>query len=143
MKPVAPRHEFGELCAAALRALTGDAELSWHGRMFHCGERPLPTHAPHLRLDSETAPLPDRRAAADGMALLLRYSDPELRRRLRPEDAIERLVYELLEQLRVETLAPGEMPASEAISAIVADAMPFWANTRVAASRMLWRRASR
>ena len=101
---------LGELCAAALRALTGDAKLTWHGRMFHRGDRPLPAHAPHLRLDAETAPLPDQRAAADGMALLLRHSDAELRRRLRPEDAIERLVYELLEQLRVETLAPGEMP---------------------------------
>ena len=65
---------LGELCAAALRALTGDAKLSWHGRLFHRGDRPLPTYAPHLRLDAETAPLADRRAAADGMALLLRHS---------------------------------------------------------------------
>src|SRR5690349_2814864 len=40
-------------------------------------------------------------------------------------------------------MAPGLMPASEAISAMVAAAIPFWENTLVAAAKMLWRRASR
>ncbi|MEA3252236.1 MAG: hypothetical protein U9Q35_11915 [Pseudomonadota bacterium] len=53
---------------------------------------------------------PCLRVNLDGMALRLLHSDAALHRRLCPEDAIERLVFELLEQLRVETRVPGDMP---------------------------------
>lgn len=99
-----------ELCAASLRAITGDATLHYRGRRLYRGESRLPAHAPHLRIDPAEDDFVDCRAAADGMALRLLHSDAALHRRLCPEDAIERLVFELLEQLRVETRAPGDMP---------------------------------
>ncbi|MBD5800973.1 Aerobic cobaltochelatase subunit CobT [Azoarcus sp. Aa7] len=99
-----------ELCAATLRALTGEATLHYRGRRLYAGERAVPVHAPHLRVDPGEDGFADCRAAADGTALRLLHSDAALHRRLCPADAVERLVFELLEQLRVETLAPADMP---------------------------------
>ncbi|GAA0638443.1 cobalamin biosynthesis protein CobT [Halomonas beimenensis] len=102
------------LCAASLRALTGRRDLHYRGRRLYQGEARLPTHAPHLRLDTGQAAFADCRAAADGMALRLLHSDARWHREHCPEGAVERLVFELLEQLRVETLAPADMPGMAA-----------------------------
>lgn len=102
-----------ELCAASIRALAGDAQLHYRGGVLHRGHAPLRFLAPHLRDDSVAAGFEDfgsRRGLADAMALRLRHSDPALHRELAPTDPVERLVFEMLEQLRVETLAPEEMP---------------------------------
>ncbi|MBB3189958.1 cobaltochelatase CobT-related protein [Halomonas cerina] len=99
-----------ELCAASLRAMTGEAGLHYRGRRLYQGETRLPTHAPHLRIDPAQDDFADCRAAADGMALRLLHSDATLHRDRCPEDPIEHLVFELLEQLRVETRAPNDMP---------------------------------
>ncbi|WP_206998642.1 cobaltochelatase CobT-related protein [Trinickia mobilis] len=98
------------LCAAAVRALTGDTALHYRdGRL--CRElRPLPLHAPHLRTDPLSDDFASLRGAADGAALRLTHSDLDLHRQLCPDERIERLVFELLEQLRCETLAPPGMP---------------------------------
>lgn len=103
-----------ELCAATLRALTGDAALHYRGRRLYAGARPLPMHAPHLRVDPAEDGFADCRAAADGMALRLLHSDADLHRSLCPADPVERLVFELLEQLRVETRVPADMPGMAA-----------------------------
>lgn len=99
-----------ELCAATLRALTGRPALHYRGRRLYAGERSVPVHAPHLRVDAGVDAFADCRAAADGIALRLMHSDPALHARVVPADPVERLVFELLEQLRVETLAPATMP---------------------------------
>ncbi|SIR40053.1 cobaltochelatase CobT [Aromatoleum tolulyticum] len=99
-----------ELCAATLRALTGRPALHYRGRRLYAGERLVTQHAPHLRVDPGEDGFTDCRAAADGAALRLLYSDAGLHARLCPADPVERLVFELLEQLRVETLAPADMP---------------------------------
>ena len=44
------------------------------------------------------------RGAADGLALRIRLSDPQLHQNLRPENPVERLLFELFEQFRVEAL---------------------------------------
>ena len=104
------RQREEELCAAAIRALTGDAELCYRGRRLHRGERPVPVLAPHLRGDMLEDDFEAARGAADAVGLRLRLSDAGLHRSLAPEDPVERAVFELLEQLRVEALAPPEMP---------------------------------
>lgn len=104
------QQKIEELCAATLRAMTGDASLHYRGRRLHKGSHALPMHAPHLRVDPDLDDFADCRAAADGMALRLLHSDADLHRSLCPQDRIERLVFELLEQLRVETLVPADMP---------------------------------
>lgn len=98
------------LCAASARALADDPALHFtNGRLFR-GYRPLPAHAPHLRMAAEHRDLASLRAVADAQALRLRHSDAALFARLAPEPPVERLVFELLEQLRVESLAPESMP---------------------------------
>lgn len=98
------------LCAAAVRALTGDAALHYRAGRLCRGQRPLPLYAPHLRTDPQVDDLTSLRGAADGAALRIRYSDAELHGSLCPDDPVARLVFELLEQLRCEALAPAGMP---------------------------------
>ncbi|WP_104205077.1 cobaltochelatase CobT-related protein [Billgrantia saliphila] len=99
-----------ELCAASLRAMTGHLDLHYRGRRLYQGEARLPTHAPHLRIDPGQDDFADCRAVADGIALRLLHSDASLHRQCCPKDPVERLVFELLEQLRVETRTPDVMP---------------------------------
>ena len=110
MSSVRQQQQVEELCAATLRAMTGDGELQYRGHLLHRGERALRTWAPHLRIEAEAESLPALRAHTDGMALRLLHSDAALHREHCPPDPLERLVFELLEQLRVETLAPVTMP---------------------------------
>ncbi|MGC3986595.1 MAG: cobalt chelatase [Pseudorhodoferax sp.] len=100
-----------ELCVGAIRALSGEADLHYRGRRLHRGRQPLPLFGPHL------APALERgddagsfRGAADGIALRLAHSDVALHRRLCPQPPVERLLFELLEQLRCEALADPAMP---------------------------------
>ena len=99
-----------ELCGAAVRALTGDRELHMRARGLYRGRQRLALQAPHLRTDPERDDLTDHRGAADGMALRLLHSDPALHRSLCPDDPVQRLIFDLLEQLRVESLAPAARP---------------------------------
>ena len=108
----AARHQqiVEELCAAPIRALAGDADLHFRARRLHRGRRALPLFAPHLHPDLDTDDFGSFRGAADGLALRLLHSDAPLHERLRPDEPLERLVFELLEQIRVEALVPPGMP---------------------------------
>ncbi|MEA3132066.1 MAG: cobaltochelatase CobT, partial [Paraburkholderia sp.] len=98
------------LCAATVRALTGDASLHYREGRLCRDLRPLPLHAPHLRTDPQQDALASLRGAADGAAMRLMHSDAALHSRLCPPDPVERLMFELLEQLRCETQTPPGMP---------------------------------
>ncbi|AKM31161.1 cobalt chelatase [Pandoraea faecigallinarum] len=115
-REAAQRAARGEaLCAATVRALTGDAALHYSGARLCRNMRPLPLHAPHLQtLPPPADPLMTMRGAADGAALRLRHSDAALHRTLQPDASLERLLFELLEQLRCETFIPPGMPGIEA-----------------------------
>ncbi|AOY94584.1 cobalt chelatase [Cupriavidus sp. USMAA2-4] len=102
-----------ELCAAAARALSGDASLHYRAGRLSRGLRPLPLQAPHLRADTADG-LAGQRGAADGVALRLAYSDAAVHRALCPHDPLERLLFEWLEQMRCEALVP---PALRGVAA--------------------------
>ncbi|AYM75686.1 cobalt chelatase [Janthinobacterium agaricidamnosum] len=102
------QQETDELCAGAIRALSGVASVRYRGRRLHDGHRPLPIHAAHLQPDAALQDLPSLRGAADSVALRLLHTDAALHKSLCPLDPVARLVFELLEQLRVETLAPDQ-----------------------------------
>jgi cobaltochelatase CobT len=97
------------LCAAAVRALTGDAALHYRGGRLCRRLRPLPLHAPHLRSSAYEDDFASLRGAADGAALRLMHSDAALHRRLCPVDPVERLLFELFEQVRCEAQVPPGM----------------------------------
>ena len=99
-----------ELCAASIRALTGEADLHFRGQRLYRAGRALPPFGPHLHPSLEHDDFGSFRGAADGIALRLAHSDPALHRRLAPADPLERMVFELLEQLRVESLVPEALP---------------------------------
>ncbi|RSN41991.1 cobalt chelatase [Amycolatopsis sp. WAC 04197] len=103
------RNQVEELCAAAVRALSGDPALHFRARRLHRGREPLPLHAPHLRQSADDD-LMSSRGIADGIALRLTTSDAALHRYLSPSDPAERGIFELLEQFRVESLPPADMP---------------------------------
>lgn len=99
-----------ELCAASIRALAGDADLHFRGGRLHRAGRLLPPFGPHLHPSLETDDFGSFRGAADGIALRLARSDAALHRSLAPGDPVAWLIFDLLEQLRVESLAPDAMP---------------------------------
>ena len=99
-----------ELCAASIRALTGESDLRFRGRRLHRGVRRLPLFAPHLHPSLERDDFASFRGAADGLALRLMLSDATLHALLAPADPVERLLIDWLEQFRVESLAPASLP---------------------------------
>ncbi|MES2993190.1 MAG: cobalt chelatase [Pseudomonadota bacterium] len=106
------RHQerIEELCAAAIRALSGERDLHFRGRRLHRGRRALPLYAPHLNPSLDTDDFASFRGAADGFGLRLAHSDAKLHARLCPTDPVERMVFELLEQFRCEARADDALP---------------------------------
>ena len=102
------QQEMDELCAGAIRALSASPAIRYRGRRLHDGHCPLPIHAAHLQPDAALQDLPSLRGAADSVALRLLHTDAALHKSLCPVEPVARLVFELLEQLRVETLAPDQ-----------------------------------
>lgn len=99
------RHRVDALCAAAMRALSGDREVHFRARALHRGDTPLRIDAPHLHPD-EDGDFGSFRGAADGIALRLSHSNPALHATTAPAGPVARLIHELLEQFRVEALVP-------------------------------------
>jgi cobaltochelatase CobT len=97
---VRQRQHAEQLCAAAIRALTGEADLHFRGGRLHRGRQPVPHLPPSIAT----------RGTADAMALRLLRSDPAVHRQWRPESELARLVFEMLEQFRVEALVPDTLP---------------------------------
>ncbi|MBS0448359.1 MAG: cobalt chelatase [Proteobacteria bacterium] len=104
------QQEVEELSAAAVRALAGETDLHFRSRRLHRGTRPLPLFAPHLHPDLERDDRASFRGAADGLALRLLCSDAALHARLAPAEPVQRLVFDMLEQFRVESMALPSMP---------------------------------
>lgn len=103
-----------ELCAAALRAISGDRALALRGGQLYRGGAPYPATAPQLHPSVERDDFGSFRGAADGWALRRRYSDSVVHQRLRPDHAVAGAVFDLLEQFRVESLVPQELPGVSA-----------------------------
>ncbi|WP_250452997.1 cobalt chelatase [Caballeronia sp. ATUFL_M2_KS44] len=98
------------LCAAAVRALTGDEALHYRGGRLYRHLRPVPLHAPHLRGERrEDEDFDSTRGAADASALRIAHSDPALHQSLAPQEPVERMLFDMLEQLRCETRVPAGM----------------------------------
>ncbi|WP_244957579.1 cobaltochelatase CobT-related protein [Alicycliphilus denitrificans] len=95
---------------AMLRAITGDASLQWSSQTLYAGTMPQALSAAHHT--NVPAELTNQRGLLDGVGLRLRLSDAELHRAHLPTQPIERMVFELLEQLRIESLVPPSWPGA-------------------------------
>ena len=98
-----------ELCAGVVRAFSGERDLHFRGQRLHRGRMALPWFAPHLHPSPDTDDFASFRGVADGLALRLTASDAALHQSLRPEEPVERMLFEMLEQFRAEAMAPEAM----------------------------------
>ena len=104
------QQRIDDLCAASIRALCGQPGLHFRGRRLYRHHRALPPFSPHLNPQPGTDDFASFRGAADAMALRLRFADAALHRTLGPTEPLPRMLFEMLEQFRVESLAPSDMP---------------------------------
>ncbi|MET3349468.1 UNVERIFIED_ORG: cobaltochelatase CobT [Arthrobacter sp. UYEF1] len=108
------RKQTLELCAAAMRALSGQGGLHFRGPVLYRESAPVPMPAPHLHPGTDpgtdAVTLDAFRGAADGMALRLQHSDAALHAEFCPATPARMLVFEMLEQFRTESLADAAMP---------------------------------
>ncbi|AOB31508.1 hypothetical protein AKI39_13640 [Bordetella sp. H567] len=107
---LARQYRLVALCSATLRALTGDGTLHYREGVLWRGDAAVDLSAPHLRPDPDLDDGPALRGMADAAAMRLIHSDSGLHQRIRPPGGVQALVFELLEQLRAESLAPAHMP---------------------------------
>ncbi len=104
------QQQLEELCAATIRALTGNARLRFRGHRLELDGRRLKIRAPHLYTDVNADDFNSFRGAADGLALRLLHSDAKLHASLMPQSPLEQTLFEILEQLRVEALVTDDHP---------------------------------
>jgi cobaltochelatase CobT len=123
-----PRLELEQaLCGAALRALAA-RRVQWRAGSLFEGEQVLRLDAPHLRLQPDDG-LRAKRGRCDATALRLRHSDLAAHVAVAPQDAVERLVFDLLEQLRCESRWPVSLPG---LAANVRARFAAWSRTALA-----------
>ena len=96
--------------SATARAVSGCPSLNYRSNLIRFDGRVLPTIAPYLHLDLSSEDHRLLRGVGDAVGLRVSLSDPMLYHHYQPSQAVQRLVYELLEQLRVESLAPSQLP---------------------------------
>ena len=98
---------------AMIRSLSGEASVQirdW--QLFH-KSTPVDSISPHLNLENLKASWAYPRGVLDGIALRMRCSNAELHTSLTPEGLIESLIFEVLEQIRVESNCPDELKGSQ------------------------------
>ena len=104
------QQQIEELCGASIRALTGLSDLRHRGKTLFLRGKRIGFGAPHLQTDPLQDDFRSYRGASDGIALRLQYSDEALHLSLCPDSAIPLLIFDLLEQLRVESLVKHRFP---------------------------------
>ena len=102
-----------ELCGASVRGYSGVSGFKFRGHRAELNGRPSGIRAPHLRTSLEKDDFRSFRGAADGIALRLKHSDIELHRSLMPASDVSQMIFELLEQLRVEALVDTAHPGAK------------------------------
>lgn len=107
------QQRIDDLCAASIRALSDIETLHFRGRRLYQGSQALPPFAPHLSPKPAVDDFGSFRGAADAMALRLNGTAASLHRSLRPTEPLPRMLFEMLEQFRVESLAPHDMPGMQ------------------------------
>ncbi len=119
------QQKLEDWCAASIRALSGETDLHYRGHYLIHNKEPLQLQAPYLALNFNTHDNSKLRGVADSVALRLRFSDLQLHQALKPTELLKGLIFELLEQLRCESLAPQRL---QGIRGNVTRRFLFWAH---------------
>ncbi len=107
---LARRHERHG--AASIRALGGKPEADYRAQRLMVKGQAQPFAAPYLNVDFATTSLQRMRGVSDALAMRLRFSDQALHRSLLPEHSFARIVFDILEQIRCESLTPSSLPGA-------------------------------
>ena len=91
--------------ASVFRALSGDSGVDLWAHRPVDSRGTLPMNAPHLYPDPRTTSLDSLRGATDAMAMRRGFSDLDMHCAKLPDSREERLLVEILEQYRCESLA--------------------------------------
>lgn len=94
--------------AASLRALSSVAKAEYRASRLRIDGKPAPFAAPYLAINFADAELSQSRGVMDSLGLRLRHSDLALHKKLSPPSGFARLVFDVLEQMRCESLLPDE-----------------------------------
>ena len=108
------RRQIERHCAASIRALSGRPRAEYRRQLLFEDGKGVSLYSPHLNADVLAHSLGRCRGVADAMALRLTHTDLALHRLLLPEDQVGCLVFDILEQLRVECLVPDTLPGMQA-----------------------------
>ena len=104
------RRRIERHCAATIRAISDHPGAEYRRQQLFLEGRAVTFRVPHLTLDGLADSIAHCRGVADGIALRLTFSNRELHQSLAPEDSISILVFDILEQLRVESLVSKQLP---------------------------------
>ena len=96
-------------CAATIRALSQTPAAEYRRQRLFLSGKGVPLIVPHLAVDVIHDSLARNRGVADSIALRLLHSDSQMHRDNQPKDGVARLVFEILEQLRCESIAPDSL----------------------------------
>lgn len=99
--------------AAVIRALGRSAHAEYRGRQLVVADRPVGVATPYLLAPPDDMGNPSSdviaRGIFDALAVRLRYSDADLFDEHVPDDVVARIVFDMLEQLRCESLVPDSL----------------------------------
>lgn len=103
------RERLIRLTDASLRALSGQSDLHHRGPVLYDGSDPAPSPAMHLRIPAAVN-FTSWRGYADSLSLRSWWTDQALHRAQRPEEPLAGALFDVFEQLRVESHVPASMP---------------------------------
>lgn len=99
------------LSGATARAVSHRPDLARQWSRWQLSRRPVLARAPHLHPAAQVDDWASHRGATDAVALLVRHSDPATFLTTTPgDDLVADLVFAMLEQIRVESLADPRLP---------------------------------
>ncbi len=96
--------------SALVRAIGANPAAELRGQRLTVADRPIEIASPHLSLGIDTITAAVDRGIADALGLRIRHSDHDLHAELRPAATVAGIIFDLLEQLRCESLTPPSMP---------------------------------
>jgi len=94
---------------AIIRSLSGELSAEIRDWQLFYKATPFGLLPPHISLSNLNEIWADKRGILDGIALRLRYSEKILHQSLSPSGMTESFVFEMLEQIRVESVCPEEL----------------------------------
>ena len=97
-----------ELCGGVVRGFTNKRGLYFRAGNLYNEQHRVPLFACYIQPDLKKDSFSSLRGVADSINMRYRFCDEALHQSLLPDTPLERFLFELLEQLRVDSLVPDE-----------------------------------